>query len=190
MLIQCNKTLDNRWIISLNGTWDLAESYSLKDIPPGFNCQVPVPGLVDMATTKSDSIGINKQSRYYWYRKGFTVNGAYPDKVILKINKAKYGTWVFVNGKFSGKNLYCFTPTFMDIKEFLKEPGKENELMVVIGSYSSLPDTIANGWDFEKTRYIPGIYDDVKLILADYPYIENVQVVPDIENEKIKDLLH
>ncbi len=186
LLIQCNKSLDNRWIISLNGTWDLAESYSLKDIPPGFNCQVPVPGLVDMATTKSDSIGINKQSRYYWYRKDFTVNGAYPDKVILKINKAKYGTWVFVNGKFSGKNLYCFTPTFIDIKEFLAEPGMENELMVVIGSYRSLPDTIANGWDFEKTRYIPGIYDDVKLILADYPYIENVQVAPDIENQKIR----
>jgi hypothetical protein len=185
LLIQCNKTLDNRWVISLNGTWDLAESYSLKDIPSGFNCQVTVPGLVDMATTKSDSIGINKQSRYYWYRKGFTVNGAYPDKVILKINKAKYGTWVFVNGKFSGKNLYCFTPTFIDIKEFLKEPGMENELVVAVGSYSSLPDTIANGWDFEKTRYIPGIYDDVKLILADYPYIENVQVAPDIENEKI-----
>jgi beta-galactosidase len=186
LLTQCNKTSDNRRVISLNGTWDLAESYSLKDIPPGFNAQVPVPGLVDMATIKSDSIGTNRQSRYYWYRKGFTIEGDYPDKAILKINKAKYGTWVFVNGKFSGKNLYCFTPAFMDIKEFLNEPGKSNELMIVVGSYSSLPDTIANGWDFEKTRYIPGIYDDVKLILADYPYIENVQVAPDIKNEKIR----
>lgn len=186
LLIQCNQNSENRQIISLNGSWDIAESYSLTDIPDSFQNQVPVPGLVDMATMLFDSIGINKQNRYFWYRRDFTVPPDYPDRVILKINKAKYGTWVFVNGKFIGKNLYCFTPAFMDIKEFLNEPGGQNELMVAAGSYSSLPDTIANGWDFEKTRYIPGIYDDVNLILADDPFIRNVQVVPDISNEKIK----
>lgn len=186
LLIQCNKTSDNRKIILLNGTWDLAESPALQDMPESFNCQVPVPGLVDMATIRFDSIGVNRQNRYFWYRKSFTLPADYHGRAILKINKAKYGTWVFLNGKFIGKNLYCFTPTFMDIREFLKEPGEENELMVVVGSYISLPDTIANGWDFEKTRYIPGIYDDVKLILADDPFIRNIQVVPDITFDRIK----
>ena len=186
LLTCCNKPVSNRQTVSLNGQWDLAESGSLEKIPASFDSRVPVPGLVDMATVRFDSIGLNKQSRYFWYRTRFTLAGPYPDKVILKINKAKYGTWVYVNGIFSGKNLYCFTPALLDIKGFLKEPGEENELVVAVGSYSSLPDTIANGWDFEKIRYIPGIYDDVKLILADPPYIENVQVVPDIENEKIR----
>ena len=186
LLIQCGKIPDHRQVISLNGTWDLAVTELFTDIPDSFICQVPVPGLVDMATTRFDSIGINKLSRYYWYRTNFIVPGDYPDKVLLKINKAKYGTWVYVNGKLSGKNFYCFTPTFIDIKEFLKEPGMENELMVVVGSYNSLPDTIANGWDFEKTRYIPGIYDNVQLILADYPYIENIQVVPEIKEKRIR----
>jgi beta-galactosidase len=186
LLTQCHKSDHHRRILSLNGTWDLAVSDRLTDIPESFTCQVPVPGLVDMATARFDSIGTNKQSRYYWYRNKFTFPGDYPDKVLLKINKSRYGTWVYVNGKLRGKNFYCFTPTYMDIKEFLKERGEENELMIVVGSFSSLPDTIANGWDFEKTRYIPGIYDDVQLILADYPFIENIQVAPDIKNKKVK----
>jgi hypothetical protein len=185
-LLQCNTTSEHRQTISLNGTWGLAVSDQLSAIPNEFTCQVPVPGLVDMATVRFDSIGINRLSRYYWYRTNFTIPDEYPDRILLKINKAKYGTWVYVNGKLSGKNFYCFTPTLIDIKEFLQEPGAENELVVVVGSYSSLPDTIANGWDFEKTRYIPGIYDDVKLILADDPFISNIQVVPNIEDEEIK----
>jgi hypothetical protein len=186
LLTCCNKPVSNRQTVSLNGQWDLAESGSLEKIPASFNSHVPVPGLVDMATVRFDSIGLNKQSRYFWYRTSFTLAGPFPDRVILKINKAKYGTWVYVNGKFSGINLYCFTPTLIDIKEFLKEPGEENELVVAVGSYSSLPDTIANGWDFEKIRYIPGIYDDVKLILADDPFIRNVQVVPDITFDRVR----
>ncbi len=186
MLSQCKKPADNRQVISLNGMWDIAESYSLNDIPDTFSGQIPVPGLIDLATVQFDSIGVNRQSRFYWYRKTFSVQENYAEKVILKINKAKYGTWIFVNGKFAGQNFYCFTPTILDIKAFLKNPGEENELLVGIGSFSQLPDTIADGWDFEKTKYIPGIYDDVQLIITGYPFIKNVQVVPDIEKEEIR----
>jgi len=190
LISSCNKPFSNRQVISLNGQWDLTVSDSQEKIPPvpprDFECQAPVPGLVDMATKTFDSIGLNRQNRYFWYRTKFTLSATYPDKVILKINKAKYGTRVYVNGNLSGKNDYCFTPTFIDIKKFLKEPGQENELIIAVGSYHSLPDTIINGWDFEKTKYIPGIYDDVKLILANYPYLENIQVAPDIDKNELK----
>lgn len=192
MIASCNKPFNNRQIISLNGQWDLTVSVSdFPEIippvpPPDFECQAPVPGLVDMATITFDSIGLNRQNRYFWYRTTFTLPDSYPDKVILKINKAKYGTLVYVNGNLSGNNDYCFTPMFIDIKKFLKDPGMENELIIAVGSYHSLPDTIIDGWDFEKTKYIPGIYDDVKLILSDYPYLQNVQVAPDIEKEELK----
>jgi beta-galactosidase len=186
LLSQCKKPGDNRKVISLNGVWDIAESAGLDDIPDTFSGQVPVPGLIDMATTQFDSIGVNRQNRFYWYRKTFSIPDNDSEKVILKINKAKYGTWVYVNGKFAGQNLYCFTPAVLDIKKLLNETGVENELLIGIGSYSHLPDTIANGWDFEKTKYIPGIYDDVQLIIAGYPFIKNVQVVPDIGKEEIR----
>ncbi|KPK83705.1 MAG: hypothetical protein AMS27_12025 [Bacteroides sp. SM23_62_1] len=186
ILFQCTKPEDNRQVISLNGTWDITESSGTNDIPDSFTGQVNVPGLTDMAKVKIDSIGVNRQNRVFWYRKTFSIEESYTDNVLLKINKAKYGTWVYVNGRFAGQNLYCFTPTIIDIKDFLNDPGVGNELLVGIGSFSHLPDTIADGWDFEKTRYIPGIYDDVSIILAGNPFIENVQVKPEIKKEQIK----
>jgi len=186
LLSQCKKPGDNRQVISLNGMWDIEESSGLDDIPDTFSGQVAVPGLIDMATMQFDSIGVNRQNRFYWYRKTFSIPENDPEKVMLKINKAKYGSRIYVNGKFAGQNLYCYTPTTLDIKEFLNNPGEENELLIGIGSFSELPDTIADGWDFEKTKYIPGIYDDVQLIVAGYPFIKNVQVVPDIEKEEIR----
>jgi hypothetical protein len=192
LITACGKPSGNRQEISLNGRWDFAVSVpdsrdtNVPAPPQDFLCQAPVPGLIDMAEMKLDSIGLNRQNRFFWYRTAFTLHDTYPDKVVLKINKAKYGTLVYVNGNLSGKNDYCFTPTFLDIKKFLNEPGMENELIVGVGSFHSLPDTVIDGWDFEKTKYIPGIYDDVKLILADYPYLENIQVAPDIATEELK----
>ena len=35
-------------------------------------------------------------------------------------------------------------------------------------------------------RYIPGIYDDVKIMLADKPLITNIQTVPVIKEGKLR----
>jgi beta-galactosidase len=45
------------------------------------------------------------------------------------------------------------------------------------------------GDDFEKKTYFPGIYDDVNILLKKAPYIENVQIVPDINKGKISALI-
>src|SRR5205085_2109009 len=63
----------------------------------------------------------------------------------------------------------------------------ENELIVRIGSSrNSVPLSIPNGFDFEKERYIPGIYDNVELILSGTPHIINVQAVPDITGKQLR----
>ena len=46
--------------------------------------------------------------------------------------------------------------------------------------------TIPAGCDLEKTRYFPGIFDSVELILTGTPYIRNVQAAPDIHNKKVR----
>ena len=48
---------------------------------------------------------------------------------------------------------------------------------------SDMPD----GFDYEKVRYISGIFDNVDLILSGTPYIQNVQVAPDIEKNNCPD---
>ena len=58
--------------------------------------------------------------------------------------------------------------------------------MIGVGVYNNMPDTIINGYDFEKLTYIPGIYDNVKLVLSSYPFIRNIQTAPIIEEGKVR----
>jgi len=59
----------------------------------------------------------------------------------IKINKAKYNTRVYLNNHLAGKNSYCFTPAFFDIKPFLKDSGEEKVLLIAIGCINDLPAT-------------------------------------------------
>jgi len=86
-----------------------------------------------------------------------------------------------VNGKLAGENTRSFTPSVFDILPYLIENGGENDLLIAVGCRNNLPDTVTNGWDFEKIKYTPGIYDNVKLIVSGYPYISNIQTAPDIK---------
>ena len=188
LFIQCNndQSFNNRKYISLNGSWELEESYSSEAVPTSFSRTIIVPGIADMAKPAFDSIGYNLSgNRYLWYKKNFVLQEEFP-VVRLKINKAKFGTKVYVNGEVAGSRLYCFTPTVFEIQDYLKEPGARNEILIRIGADPKvLPDTIPYGHDFEKLKYLPGIYDDVKLICSEGPYIENIQIAPDIDKEEI-----
>jgi len=63
----------------------------------------------------------------------------------------------------------------------------ENELLVRIGAdRDSLGAAIPSGFDFEKERYIPGIFDSVELILSGTPHIVNVQAAPDIARQSVR----
>ncbi len=163
--------------ISLNGKWDLARTETADIIPGTFTSSAPVPGLVDMAEPRVNGTDSTYTHSVFWYRTRFRT-GINKDLTLLRINKSMYHTRVYVNGQFAGGNVWCYTPSVFDIKPFLKD-GEENELIISVGCRDQLPDTVANGHDFEKIVYQPGIYDDVKLISANFPYITNVQVVPD-----------
>ncbi len=175
-----------RRIISLDGRWEIAEG-GTDSVPRSFEHKVPVPGLVDMAEPSFDEVGKKNDKRQaFWYWRTFTVEGRIPDVAILKIHKAKYGTKIFLNGKVVGEHLPCFTPALLDVKKFLKGSGERNELIVRVGAdRGCLPEGMPGGWDFEKYLYIPGIYDSVELILTGAPYISNIQVVPQLEDNTV-----
>ena len=177
----------NRRVIDLDGTWDVSQG-SMEAVPEWFGHTVPVPGLLDMAEPAFEEVGKQSERREaFWYRTFFPVHGAVPPTAVLKIGKAKYGTKVWLNGKVVGEHLPCFTPALLDVTEHLKGFGHQNELIVRVGAdRESRPTDVPSGWDFEKYKYIPGIYDSVELILAGEPYIRNVQTVPDIEGQTVR----
>lgn len=185
-LCACQQQGNHRKEISLNGLWKIAKTDTITSMPSSFASEVPVPGLVDMARPAIDSQDTAYHKSVYWYKRTFTLDASDAGLVQLKILKAMYHTWVFVNGELAGANVYNFTPSTLDIKPYLKAAGEENELVIAVGCRTSLPDTVTNGLDFEKTKYIPGIYDEVKLIVTGYPYIANVQTVPDIKNHQVR----
>ena len=204
-----------REVISLNGEWKIEESVDSRQMPKKYTHTVQVPGLANMAMPVFDGIdkfygkeyiqnywtkamqvkidadtdtlkiGYSFQKRnYLWYKKDFELE-AKKELYILKINKAQFGTMVWVNGKQAGSSTDCFSSQYHDITRLLKVPGK-NEVIIRIGAHPAvLPKEVPAGNDFEKRHWTPGIYDDVSLICTNYPYIESIQVAPDINKEEI-----
>lgn len=186
LISSCQQTVEHRKQISLNGVWEIAKTEVTAGMPGAYTSKVRVPGLVDMSNPPVDSQDTSYANSIYWYKRMFTVDDLKSEIIHLKINKAVYHTRVYVNRKLVGENVYNFTPSVFDVKPFLSRESKENELVVAVGCRNNLPDTVANGGDFEKTKYTPGIYDDVKLTLSGYPFIANVQTAPDIENNRLR----
>ena len=192
-----------RVTLSLDGQWQIAEG-KLNERPVKYDHTVSVPGLADMAVPPFENPGstVSLENRHrdslhsqctdplreaFWYRRTFRVDGPLPAVALLKINKARYGAKVFINGQEAGEHAPNFTPGWFDVRPYLKADGAENEVIVRIGaSLAQVQPGVPEGWDYEKSRYIPGIYDSVSLILSGTPHIANVQTVPMVPEKSVR----
>ena len=192
-----------RRTICLDGIWQVAEG-AMDQMPKAFEHTVPVPGLLDMATPKFETPGtvisdaergepwhrpekVDPLREAFWYRRTFKVNAPKSNVALLKVNKAFFGTCVFLNGKKVGTNAFNFTPGWFDLKPHIKTDGTENELVIRVGaSLAQIPLSVTDGWDPEKARYVPGIYDSVTLIVTSTPHVVNVQTVPNLKNGSVR----
>jgi hypothetical protein len=144
----------------------------------------PPPASPEVAK-KYGGLGETRQKRnYFWYRRTFTAPGK-KQSAVLVINKAQFGTAVWLNGKKIGERLGCFTAGRFNVTDAITWDA-ENRLMVRIGAHPGvMPLWAPYGTDNEKTLWTPGIYDAVSLQWADNPLIESVQVAPRIEQSEI-----
>lgn len=194
----------DRVVVSLDGVWEIAEG-SLSQPPAEYTHSAPVPGLADLATPPFESPGAtvsaadrgkpwprpaDPRREAFWYRRKFQLDQPLPAVARLKVHKARYGTKVFLNGQAVGEHGPCFTPGWFDVRPYLKPPGSENELLIRVGaSLAQVPPNLTDGWDNEKSRYIPGIYDSVELVLCGTPHVVNVQTVPNVEQRSVRAVL-
>lgn len=200
LLAGCARNTTQRETISLNGIWKIADGG--KDvIPASFDRTITVPGLVTLAKPAfinpappvPDRFAIDKNLELfyhqkdslrdtYWYHRIIKIDRDIPEIALLKVGKAMFGTRVYLNQTFIGEHLPCFTPGYFDLKTALRKG--DNDLIIAVGaSRSSIPADMPDGFDYEKERYISGIFDNVDLILSGTPYVKNVQVAPDIEKK-------
>jgi hypothetical protein len=173
-----------RRVILLDGKWQIAEG-AMETCPRRFDHQVAVPGLIDMAEPAFAEVGVaSKRREAFWYRRTFRVEGPLPDVALLKIHKAMFGSRVILNGTPLGDHLPSFTPGVFDARGALRTG--ENELLIRVGAFrDSVPRPIPAGWDYEKKRFIPGIFDSVELVLSGAPSIARVQAVPDTQAKRV-----
>ncbi len=199
--------------MSLDGEWRIADSKSADEMPASFPQTVAVPGLVNLSKPGFKDVDafysreqlanriraglspaewltnywkgkVDQDRNYFWYQKTFRA----PKQTalaILKVNKAQFGTAVWLNGQKIGEYAGCFTASYFHLQKAIKW-GSENVLVVRIGAHPAvLPDTFPTGSDFEKIKWTPGIYDSVSLNFCENPVIESVQVAPRIASGEI-----
>ena len=195
IFLTCCRDKEKRDTISLNGIWKIAEG-SMDKIPVVYDHIIKVPGLVSLAEPEFRAPGPKVRDRRsivqkdslreaFWYFRNFIIDTPVPAIAVLKVSKAMFGTKVFLNGKYIGEHLPCFTPGYFDVKNALKQG--DNELIIRVGSCrNSVPFSIPDGFDFEKERYIPGIFDNVDLILSGTPGIISAQAAPDIGHRQVR----
>jgi beta-galactosidase/beta-glucuronidase len=123
--------------------------------------------------------GPQQKRNYFWYQRTFRAP-VKREVAILKINKAQFGTAVWLNGKKIGDHYGCFTAGYFNVTGAMNWEG-DNLLLVRIGAHPwAVPRSVPTGIDFEKNKWTPGIYDEVSLFLCDNPVIETLQVAPRI----------
>ena len=176
-----------RRTISLDGPWQIAEG-GLDQPPTQFEHTVPVPGLVDLAKPAFAEVGVKSPKREaFWYRREFKIEGDVGAVASLLVRKAAYGSTVYLNGTKVGESQASFTASRYDVRAALRGQSAVNELLIRVGaSRDALPRTVPRGQDYEKTRYIPGIFDSVELELSGTPHFVEVQAAPDITNKLVR----
>jgi len=202
--------LAQRTTLSLDGNWDVEDSIGGAQIPAAYHHTAPVPGLAHSATPMFPDVdqyqsrqllsnlvrqglysqadydklgnarGISHQQRnYFWYRKVFEAP-TQAAVALLRVNKAQFGTVVYLNGVRVGEHNPCFTAAYFDVTRIIRWNSR-NELVIRIGAHPGvLPANVSQGTDFEKNRWTPGIYDDVSLMAMNNPVISTIQVAPQL----------
>ncbi|HEV2488114.1 MAG TPA: glycoside hydrolase family 2 TIM barrel-domain containing protein [Terracidiphilus sp.] len=200
----------HRTTLSLDGTWDVADTVGGDQVPSAYHHTAPVPGLahsavpafadVDQYQTRQllsnlvrqgrysqadydklgDARGISHQQRNYFWYRKTFKAPVQAAVALLKVNKAQFSTVVYLNGTRIGEHDPCFTAAYFDVTHAIRW-GARNELVIRIGAHPGvLPANVSQGTDFEKNRWTPGIYDDVTLLAMNNPVIFTVQVAPQL----------
>ena len=172
---------------SLNGLWEFEfddANTGLKDNWAGsakpFSKKITVPFCPE---SPNSGIGDTAFHPWVWYRRTFTVPGAFQGRrTLLHFGAVDYRAWVWVNGQFAGQHEGGSTPFKFDITGLLK-PGVNS--VTVRAEDPPADRTIPRGkqyWE-PKSRGIfytrtTGIWQPVWLEAAGDTYLDRVRITP------------
>ncbi len=168
--------------LCLNGEYDYSITGAEAECPKIYDGKIIVPFSVESAAS-----GVNKPllpTQRLWYRRKFRLTDAFSGKrTLLHFDAVDWQCTVWVNGSLIGEHTGGYNPFTFDITDVLKDG--ENELVVKV--YDPTSDGHQQrGKQILKTQGFwytatSGIWQTVWLEPVNYCRIENIKLVPDID---------
>ncbi|MHA1193320.1 MAG: glycoside hydrolase family 2 protein [Promethearchaeota archaeon] len=173
--------------LNLNGLWDYAivprNEQEIKD----YDGKILVPYPIESALS-----GVKKRllpNQRLWYHRKFTI----PDKwinmrIFIHFGAIDWEANVWINNNEAGSHRGGYTPFKIDITEFLDVRG-ENEILIAVWDPSD-EDHQSHGKQSLHPKlitYTPtsGIWQTVWLEPTPDSFIENLKMIPDIDNNNL-----
>ncbi|WP_184550387.1 glycoside hydrolase family 2 protein [Mucilaginibacter sp. FT3.2] len=175
--------------LCLNGQWDYQGGKNVENAldpqkPLSFTGQVSkirVPYCPESALS-----GIQrKQEINMWYRRSFEVPTSWKNKqVIIHFDAVAHHTTLFVNGHKAGTHAGSYDSFSFNITPFLTA-GKNT---LVVAAYDLNDGRVPSGKSGPRGDYTfcSGIWQTVWLEPVNKSYIENIRLLPDLVNSRLK----
>lgn len=174
----------SNWM-NLNGVWQFQPGETNDPVPTGRNLAnvILVPFPMESALS-----GVIQYYPFSWYRQQFTVPTSWSgQRIILHFDAVNWRSQIYVNGQNMGTHTGGYDPFSYDITPYLN--GGTNELIVQVYS----PEDSAGEPRGKQTLYpagimftsSSGIWQPVWLEPVPATSITGIQLVPDIDNNRI-----
>jgi len=173
----------------LNGNWDYIGGKTMPDAlnpekPAAFNGkpeQIRVPYCPESVLS-----GIKrKQEINMWYRRNFEIPSNWKNKqVIIHCDAVAHHATLFVNGHKAGSHSGSYDAFSFDITEYLKKGSNT----LVIGVQDLNDGRVPSGKSGPRGDYTfcSGIWQTVWLEPVNKNRIENIKLLPDLANNRLK----
>jgi hypothetical protein len=172
--------------MNLNGIWQFQAGATNDPVPAGqaLSNQILVPYPMESAIS-----GVMQYHEFSWYRRFFTVPAAWSgQRIMLHLDAVDWQATVYVNGQSVGVHRGGYDPFSYDITTYLN--GGTNEL--IVQAYS--PED-AGGQPRGKQTLYPGgimytsssgIWQPVWLEPVDASGVNNLHIVPDVDDSQVR----
>lgn len=173
---------------SLNGLWDYAITPADQEVPEEWDGKILVPYPVESALSGVQR-GVGKDNRL-WYSTRFTLPEQWTNrKILLHFEAVDWETNVWINDQLVGSHKGGYDPFSFDITENI---NSAKEQIILISVFDPTSDgTQPRGKQVNEPAgiwYTPvtGIWQSVWLEPVPVSYVNQLFIIPDIDQEKIQ----
>jgi hypothetical protein len=184
--------------IDLSGNWQFEldsarQGLEQKWFSKELKDSILLPGTTDLnlkgnKNTDTTTIHLNRVYTFEgpaWYRKKISIPRNWHDRHICLFMERTKPSEVWVDNTYIGKSILLESPQQYDLSEFLT-PGEHTITIKIDNSLKLTPYGWVHIYSEDTQTNWNGIIGKFYLEASAKTYITNVQVYPDIENQKIK----